>query len=171
MASDFIYLKGKGSWIRPYTLSEWGKWSMQLHPDQESLDKLRELQAEGVKNTLSRDDDGWFTRIHRKGELNVKGSLRGQRPPFVWDGRKPLPDGLGFMHWDQSEPIGNGSDVVVKVEVYEHRIPGQPGKKAKALKWDGIRIDNPVPFDSKRDMTNNQQEASKEFATVPKQTW
>lgn len=171
MASEYIYLKGKGSWIRPHQLNEWGKWAMVLHPDNEGLEIIRNLQAEGVKNEIKKDDDGWHVRLGRPGEITVKGVKRGMKPPMVWDGSRPLPDGQGFMPFPPDKLIGNGSDVVVKMEVYSHGVKGSPGKKAKAMRWESVRVDNLIPYDAPKDMLQDQKEDTASYNNIPKQSW
>jgi len=46
--------------------------------------------------------------------------------------------------------IGRGSDATVRLEVYQHGTPS--GGKAKAARWDSVRIDNLVPWESNKDL-------------------
>jgi len=168
--TEYIFLQGKGSWIRPHQVNPWGKWSMVLYPDAKSLEKLRELQAEGVKNSISKDDDGWYVRLSRPTELKVNGKLIGLRPPEVFDATKPLPDG-GYMPLKDT-PIGNGSDVTVKMEVYQHRVPSGPDGKpkyAKAMRWNSLLVENLVPFQSRKEFTEDELKAVRGFEEQPKQ--
>jgi hypothetical protein len=145
---------------------------MVLYPDAASLEKLRELQGEGVKNEIKKDDDGWHVRLGRPAEIRLRnGTTKALTEPLVWDGSRPLPDGSGFMPWDKSKMIGDSSDVAVKVEVYEHRIPNQPGKKAKAMRWESLRVDNLVPVEGMELYTEEEKKSSGDFASVPKITW
>lgn len=166
MATEYVFLTGKGSWIRPEVINEWGKWAMVLHPDTASLEIIRELQSEGVKNVIGKDDDGYFVRISRPAEYRTKGQLKGLSPPLMFDGTKPLPGG-GYAPL-VGQMIGNGSDVVVKMEVYTHGIPGQPGKKAKAMRWHSCRIDTLVPF-QRKDFDETMGNAVEGFDKQPKQ--
>jgi hypothetical protein len=146
--NEYVYLKGKASWVQAHKINEFGKWSLMLHPDRESLDILRDLQADGVKNVIKKDDDGYFVRLARPNEIKVKGKIIGMVAPEVFDGTKPLKDDDGNIigYYPFKEYVGNGSDVVVKMQVYQHGIPGQPGKKAKAIRWESLRVDNLIPY-------------------------
>lgn len=149
MATEHVYIKGKLSWVKFQHPDEWGKWKVTVHPNSESLEKIRELQTEGVKNVLKKDDDGYFTTFSRPTQKMIKGKVQGLAPPVVLqsDGVTPL---TGVL-------VGNGSDGVVKLEVYSHGTPG--GGKAKAARLLSIKIDNLIPFEMKRDFSEAQQEA------------
>lgn len=171
MATDYIFLKGKASWVNAHKVNEWGKWSVMLHPDTESLNIIRDLQSEGVKNVIKKDDDGYFVRLARPHEIKVKGKIIGQVAPEVFDGSKPLKDDEGNVigYYPLKEYVGNGSDVVVKMSVYQHNIPGQPGKKAKAMRWESIRVDTLIPYTKKSfdetsaDMVDGLEKQSKQL--------
>ena len=81
--SEYVYLKGKASWVRADAINERGKWSMMLHPDNESLEIIRGLQAEGCKNVIGKDDDGYNIRLSRPAEVKFRGSLKGMTPPQI----------------------------------------------------------------------------------------
>jgi len=171
MATEYVYLKGKASWVQAHKVNEWGKWSMQLHPDTESLNIIRDLQTEGVKNVIKKDDDGYFVRLARPNEIKIKGKLVGMVPPEVFDGTKPLKDDEGNVvgFYPLKEYVGNGSDVIVKMEVYSHGVPGQPGKKQKAMRWLSLRVDDLVPYTKKSfdetsaDMVDGFEKQSKQL--------
>lgn len=144
MATEYVFFKGKGSWVNPHKINQWGKYAMVLHPDQESLATFKAMQEEkGIKNSLSKDDDGWYFRLTRNSEITVRGKKVGLSPPEVFDGSRPLPDG-GFA--PLTVAVGNGSDVVVKAEVYNYTIPGSAGKKGWAMRWLSVRVDNLNPY-------------------------
>jgi hypothetical protein len=149
--STFIYVKGKVSWVKAVTPNEWNKWSCRLHPDAESLEIIRDLQAEGIKNVIKKDDDGYYTTFSRPCEVELrKGVKVGVTPPEVVDG-----NGAPMEH----VAIGNGSDGTLKLEIYSHSTPG--GGRAKAARWAALRIDNLIPFN--RD-TDYPDEARKELS-------
>jgi hypothetical protein len=169
--TDYIYLKGKASWVQAHKVNEYGKWSMMLHPDTDSLNIIRDLQAEGVKNVIKKDDDGYFVRLARPHEIKVKGKIVGMVAPEIYDGNKPLKDEntgeiIGFYPF--KEYVGNGSDVIAKCEVYQHGIPGSPGKKAKAIRWLSLRVDNLIPY-TKKSFDDASNESVAGFADQPKQ--
>jgi hypothetical protein len=128
---------------------EWGKWKVTVHPTEASLEKVRELQGEGIKNVLKKDDDGYKVTFSRPTQKMVKGKVIGLTPPEVLqaDGKTPL---TGVL-------VGNGSDGTVKLEVYSHGTPG--GGKAKAARLLSIKVDNLIPFEMNRDFDDKQKEA------------
>lgn len=137
--STIIELKGKLMWCRLVDLNRYGKWSLDLYPDHDSLEKLRELQAEGVKNVIKKDDDGYHVQISRPATVEFsKGVVQSVTPPRVRDkDKQPLPSNV---------LVGNGSDGIVAVEVYTHRVPNSE-KRAKAMRLYGVEVHNLVPFE------------------------
>lgn len=155
--TEYVYLQGKGMWIKTKALNPWGKWTCTLYPNAASLDKIRKLQEEGIKNVLRKDDDGYNITFSRPGEKeNRLGQKFGLKPVEVISSDGSVFDGL----------IGNGSDITVKLEVYSHKTPG--GAKAKAARLLGIRIDNLVPYTSES-YDEDQAKAVKGLDTQPAQ--
>lgn len=146
MATEFIQVAGKLSWVKAQAPNQWGKWTVQLHPTPESLEKIRDLQAEGLKNIIKKDDDGYYVNFSRPTSVTIQGKVRGLEPPRILD-----KDGTPSPHMN----IGNGSDGVVQLEVYSHKTPG--GGTAKAARWDSVRVDNLIPFDNGRDFTSAEK--------------
>ena len=150
--NEWVYLEGKVSWVQAHKPNQWGKWSMQLYLSQKSLEFLRELIAEkGLKNQIKKDDDGWFIRISRPTQLTLKtGKIVGMTQPEIFNGNLPIMDGDKIVGYHPlTEPVGNGSDGVVKLDLYSYNIPMTEGKKGFALRWNSLRIDTLVPFNKK----------------------
>lgn len=145
--AEEVYLKGKAKWANRLFVPdiEYKKWSLSLYPDAVSLETIRDLQAQGVKNVVKKDEDGYHVNLGRPTEKVMRGKVVAFSPPVVLD-----KDGAPF-----AGPIGNGSDVTVKMEVYSHGTPG--GGKAKAMRLSSVRVDNLVPFE-KSDFTDEEQE-------------
>lgn len=141
MEKTFVYWQGKAKWVKSVNPDlTYNKWGFVLYPNEVHLEEIRDLQAKGVKNVLSKDDDGWKLNISRPVQKTWKGRIIAFAPPRVVD-KDGLPlDGVA---------IGNGSDVTAQIEVYQHGTPS--GKKATAIRWEGLRIDNLIPFESKTD--------------------
>ncbi len=137
--SHIIELKGKFDWVKAVELNKYGKWSLELYPDNDSLEKLRELQAEGIKNVIKKDDEGYHLQISRPPTIEFqKGVVQSVVPPRVRDkDKQPLPSNIR---------IGSGSDGVVAVEIYTHRIPNTE-RRAKAMRLYGIEVHNLVPLE------------------------
>ena len=149
--TEWYFLTGKGSWVSPHKINQWGKYSMKLYPNAESLALLLQLQKDkGIKNKIEQDDDGWWVRLNRPSELKLRtGKLVGMNPPEVFNGNMPIKDDAGKIvaYAPLTEPIGNGSDVVAKVEVYPYTPPAsRDGKKEWAMRWFSVRVDHLIPF-------------------------
>ena len=161
--TEFVYIKGKTKWFKHVTPDVFvgpdGKkkesWKHTIWPDEESLDAIRKLQAQGLKNVLKIDDDGYYITFSRPTKLSRKTGDIQLDPPLVL-----LNDGKT----QYGDMVGNGSDVTTKLEVYQHGIPGST-KKAKAARWLSTRIDNLVPyapnFDPESDLSRAEQRAAK----------
>lgn len=156
--TEIIYIQGKVSWFRPKVPNKWNKWSVQIHPNDKGLDLIRELQGQGVKNVLKKDDDGYYTSFSRPVTKETStGKILSFKPVEVFD--------MDGNPYDGN--VGNGSDVTLKLEVYQHATPG--GGKAKAVRWLSARIDNLIPFESNRDLNAEEREASEGLDKQPAQ--
>lgn len=136
--TEMVYVKGKVKWFRhtaPETFKGKSSWKHTIYPDQASLDIIRDLQAQGLKNVLKKDEDGYYINFSRPTEILRAGSRVGLDPPLVI-----LSDGKT----NYNDKVGNGSDVTTKLEVYQHGTP--TGGKAKAARWLSSRIDNLIPY-------------------------
>jgi hypothetical protein len=111
-----------------------------------------------MKNVLAKDDDGWKLNISRPVQKVWKGRVIAFTPPSVVNADGQPIDGVA---------IGNGSDVTAKIEVYQHGTPN--GKKAHAIRWEGLRVDNLIPFDTKSDFPEPQKTQVEGLLDQPKQ--
>ncbi len=142
MATETVYLQGKSKYaflVEPDM--KYNKWQILLYPDTPSLETIRELQSNwSLKNKLKKDDDGYNMTFSRPTfrENKKLGTTTPMAPPLVLekDG-SPMP---------RTTLVGNGSDVTVGLEVYEHQQPGT-SKKAKAARLKSVRVDNLVPYE------------------------
>jgi len=156
--AEHIYIQGKVKWFRPKVPNKWNKWSVQIHPNADGLAILRDLQTEGVKNQIKKDEDGYYTTFTRPVTKETRaGKIISFVPVEVFDSEGNKYDGN----------VGNGSDVTLKLEVYTHPTPG--GNKAKAIRWVSARIDNLVPFESTRDLNSFEKEAHEGLKDQPEQ--
>lgn len=144
--SEDVYLKGKAKWANRLFVPdiEYKKWSLSLYPDVPSLETIRDLQSQGVKNVVKKDEDGYHVNLGRPTEKVIRGKVVAFNPPLVVD-----KDDNPF-----AGPIGNGSDVTCKMEVYTHPTP--TGGKSKAMRLSSVRVDNLVPFE-KSNFTEEEQ--------------
>lgn len=157
-ATVFVDLQGKLKYIHAVTFNKYNKWSVTFYPIPKSLDIIRDLQAEGLKNVIKKDDDGYFIQFSREPTKLMRGKVVAFAAPKVID-----KEGLPF----DGSKIGRGSDATIRLEVYQHGTPS--GGKAKAARWDSIRIDTLVPFEPMRDMPMEEAEAIADLAKSPEQ--
>ncbi len=152
---DYIYVKGKVKWFRPNALDtnyDPPTWSYIHYPVAEDLDVLRDLQSQGMKNVIKKDEDGWFVRF--------------KRPAYIirYVNRNPVQVPLGAPKiltkdggdFDPNTSVGNGSDVTTKLEVRSHSVPNSPNK-AKAVRWDSSKINHLVEFDRNADLKADEE--------------
>lgn len=131
-----VYLSGKSRFSFLNRLNQFGKWVQGIYPDAQSLDKIKELISEGVKNELKKDDEGYWIAFSRPPEKKDRtGRLFHLNPPVVVD-----KDGRAF-----NGAIGAGSDIGIKLEVYGGPTP--VGGKYKAARLAGVKIYNLVPYE------------------------
>ena len=154
---DTCTLSGVCKWFRHNAPNQFNKWSHDLYLDPPSLEKMRSLQSEGVKNVIKKDDDGYYVTLSRPVSKEFRGTVKGFGPPVILD-----QDGLSL----QTDNVGNGSAVTTKLEVYSHRIPNSPGKTAKAVRWLSSRIDHLVPF-GEHSFKDYEVKAAKGMDTAP----
>jgi hypothetical protein len=156
--SEFKYIQGKVSWFRSDVPNNWNKYACQIHPDAKSLEIIRDLQAQGLKNQLKKDEDGYFVNFSRPVTKTFDtGKIITFTPVEVFDKE-------GNPYYGT---VGNGSDATLKIEVYEHKTPG--GGTAVAARWVSARIDNLVPFNPGTDLTAREAEAAQGLNEQPKQ--
>lgn len=156
---EYVYIQGKVSWFRPKVPNKWNKWSVTIHPNDKGLEIIRDLQAQGIKNQLKKDNDGYYTNFSRPVTKETStGKILSFTPPEVFDtdGKTPL-----------DVNVGNGSDATLKIEVYTHQTPG--GGKAKAVRWESARIDVLVPYEPNRDQDEQTKASSSGLAEQPEQ--
>lgn len=165
MATNYIYLQGKTTWFKFNRINDWGKWSHNLYLNADSLDTFRKLQeanteVAGIKNTLKKDDDGYYAQISRPAHMKRRGREEALTPPAVFeaDGKTPWQGGL----------IGNGSDVTSKIEVYDYPVPGSK-LRGRAIRWVSTKVDKLVPFEAERDNLATELREAKGLAEQPPQ--
>lgn len=154
--TEFIFIKGKLSWVRVVNPNQFGDWSSTIHPDAESLEVIRELQAEGLMNKLKKDGDGYFIQFKCPLKKEFKGVVKSFSPPTVVDA-----DGQPF----DGTKIGNGSDGYLKLEVYRYKP--KTGGTGVAARLVGVRVDNLVPFEPSRDASSEDAKSMEDLKALP----
>lgn len=127
--------------------TEYQCWMANIYPTKDSLELIREMQSDGLKNVLKKEEDGYFTRFrcptHRE---RRDGTIWTFEPPIVVDMQNKPMDG---------NRVGAGSDVTLKLEVYSHPTP--TGGTAIAARLVGVRVENLIEFDPDRDFSDAEK--------------
>lgn len=156
MPTQEMSFQGKLSWVRVVNVDKYGAWSANIHPNDKSLEDIRDLQAKGLKNMIKKDPDGYYTKFRCDPQKTIRGKQVTFPRPFVVDkDGKPM-DGLN---------IGNGSDGTLICDVYDHPTPA--GGRAYAARLKGVRIDNLIPFQGH--YTQEEADQMKGLKDVPEQ--
>lgn len=160
MSSELIDVQGKVKYIHAVNFNKYDKWSIVIYPTGPSLEIIRDLQAQGIKNVMKKDDDGYFIQFSREPTKLIRGKVVAFPAPKVLgpDG-KPM-DGL---------KVGRTSDVTVRLEVYPHGTPN--GGKAKASRWDSVRVDNLVPWEIDKDLPPTEADQVRDLQKSPQPVW
>lgn len=113
-------LEGKMDWIKchpdfPEEFDGKQTWSVTLHPTRESLDEVRDMQAEGIKNVVKKGTEpgDYYVKFSRKvAKINKAGKVTERfEAPKVY-----MPDGSLF---DNKKMLGNGCEGYIEVDFYQ----------------------------------------------------
>jgi hypothetical protein len=146
LKNERVTLKGEIIWADVYELNDWGKWSVGFYPDFSSLEKVRELQSDGLKNKVKKNEETnrWFVAFSKPPKIQKKdGTEILLAAPLLWDGRDPPVDG---KYPPLRENIGRGSEGEIRLQVYQHGTPG--GGKAKAARLEEVVVTKLVPYET-----------------------
>lgn len=128
MATRFFYFHGKAKWLKARKPDEkYGNYTVNLYPTPESRNLIAES---GLQISPKSDDDGEFFTFRRPHEKLIKKEIVEFGPPQVLN-----PDGTEF-----DGLVGNGSDVTIKVSVYDTI-------KGKGHRWESVRVDNLIVYE------------------------
>lgn len=148
--TEFKFIKGKLKYARVVDLNQFGDWSITIYPEPDSLEELRDLQAQGLKNVMKKDPDGYYMQFKCPPKKEGKDKtgrpyVRNFAPPHVVDKENNPMDG---------RQIGDGSDGYVKLEVYDFKSPTGGGKAARLV---GVRVDNLIPWTPRGDNADGRE--------------
>lgn len=128
MATRFFYFHGKAKWAKVRKPDEkYGNYTINLYPTPESRNLIAES---GLQIAPKNDDEGEFFTFRRPHEKLIKKEVVEFGPPQALN-----PDGTEF-----DGLIGNGSDVTIKVSVYDTI-------KGKGHRWESVRVDKLVVYE------------------------
>ena len=134
MPTQAMKFTGKVRWCRPDQVNEWGKYSTRFYPDAASLGPMKDLKT---KNQWKTDDDGEYTNVSCPESREYRGRKIINRVVITGANGEPhYTDLHGF--------IGDGSDVELLIDYYDHPIQGSL-RRGHAIKWTGLNIKNLAP--------------------------
>jgi len=154
-----VYLQGKAHYLRPYHLDT----GENLDDNSEIKQKLMKTggiysalielpfdnrdDAEEHLNSLGIPTNGLFgnllKRIEFDGEKKVVYKVvRPHEEPNFEDPLLGPPTVIDeeSRTWEPETLIGNGSDITVKLDVWQ-------GNKATKIRWEAVRVDNLIPYE------------------------
>jgi hypothetical protein len=142
--TKYVTLRGKVKWCRNKNVNKFGRWSVDIYPDDESLAIIdKELKSDpAIKNTMKQDEDGKYMTFSRDPQRLVRGKMVLFDPPKTVDVKDAPFDGN----------IGNSSDCDIVLQVYtwggsNNIAPG------RAARLHAIKVYSLVEFDSNKDYT------------------
>jgi hypothetical protein len=129
MATETYYFKGIAKWAKVYRPDpEYDNYKINVYLDDASKALF---VAAGTQLTPKEDDDGEYVTFRRDHSKMIKKELVTFGPPKVVDADGHL----------LTENIGNGSKVVVKVQVYD-------GKKGKGHRLEAVQVVDLIVYDN-----------------------
>jgi len=127
MATEVFYFKGKCNWAKVQAPDkEYDYFGMDFYPDD-----VKAFEATGTQLKPNKDDNGeTFFKVKRRPTAMIKGELVEFGGPVV----------LNKDNEKTDELIGNGSEVTIKVSIYD-------GAKGKGTRLESVRIENLVAYE------------------------
>lgn len=113
-------IEGSLDWVKchpdfPEEFDGKRSWSVIVHPTKDSLETVRDMQADGIKNVVKRGDapGDYYVKFSRKCEkVNKAGKVQEKfEAPKVY-----LPDGSLF---DNKKMLGNGCEGILDIDFYQ----------------------------------------------------
>lgn len=127
MASSYYYLSGKAKWAKLFKPDDkYKNWQIQVYMDDPSMKIFDESGMTMQKKT---DEDGTFVTFRRPEAKVIRDELVKFNPPEVLDAEGNKLDQL----------VGNGSEVTVKVIVYDTM-------KGKGHRLEAVKVTKLVPY-------------------------
>lgn len=134
----YMFIKGIAKWAQTKKPDkDYNNYTIDLYV-QEAEDKA--IQDAGIQLKRRENEEGVYYKFRRDHDGMMKGE------PIVWGPPKvvlatgnTLENGVAEVV-DFDGNVGNGSEVVLKTEVYS-------GKKGVGTRWTGLRVDKLVPYE------------------------
>lgn len=135
-----MFLRGTAKFSKLTNLDVWGKWSCTIYPDQESMVKVHKLIADGIKNKIRKDDDGYCITFSRAAKINTKSKGEVDMSPVE------VTDENDMIIKDKF--VQDGSDITMKLDTYGGPSASGFGlykaARLSAIKVHGIKATRPI---------------------------
>lgn len=130
MASSYHFLSGKAKWAKLFKPDDkYKNWQIQVYLDDASMKVFDESGMTMQKKT---DEDGVFVTFRRPEAKVIRDELVKFDPPTVVDANGGKLDQL----------VGNGSEVTVKVVVYDTM-------KGKGHRMEAVKVTKLIPYEKR----------------------
>lgn len=127
MASSYFYLSGKAKWAKLFKPDDkYKNWQIQVYMD---ADSMKIYDESGMTMQKKQDEDGTYVTFRRPEAKVIKDELVKFDPPTVLNSEGNKLEQL----------VGNGSDVTVKVIVYDTM-------KGKGHRLEAVKVNKLVPY-------------------------
>jgi hypothetical protein len=138
-----VFLRGLAKYSKlGASLDQFGKNSIRIYPDTNSMNAIHKLISEGIKNKLNKDDDGYSITFSRP--MFIKTKSKGEvllEPVIVTDEEDIVLE---------DKYIEDGTEITIKLETYGGKSPtGFGSYKAARLaqvKIHGKKAARTIPF-------------------------
>lgn len=161
--TEYLYFAGKCKWAKLQAPDKFGKWSVVLYPNKDSLARLKTLK---LKNPIKTDpkfpEEGEFITLSRPVSKMMRGKVMGFAPPLII-----IKNEEGEDMMEPNCLIGNGSDITIQVEYYSYETPTK--EKGYAARLSKVRVDNLIPYKPRSDLNEEEADAVSELAKQPEQ--
>src|SRR5882672_6797440 len=140
-----VLIRGQAKYAKLGVPDQWGKNSIRIYPIQEDMPKIHKLISEGIKNKLTKDEDGYSITFSRPEKLKTK--TRGEillEPVIITDDED---------HIQEDKFIADGDDITIRLHTYGGKSPSGYGlyKAARLdqIKVHGKKANRPIKIDSR----------------------
>lgn len=137
MSTKELYLTGTCKWCKYLEPNKYGRYTINMYLDEKSETKLKESGSRVGFTRMGEataDEDGRYYIFSRK-------AIRNDREGNEVDNGRPVIFDADNNVIDDERLIGNGSEVTIKVRVYQTSMG--PGTE-----WLSLRTDNLVEYNS-----------------------
>ena len=149
MATVFYTFSGTVKWAKVYRPDKFGNFTIDFYPKDKEVRKA--IKDTGIRNRLYEDDEGnffyRFRRAERKENKKTKEMMEFGPPKVLDSDGEPMTD-----------LIGNGSEITVKISVYDFSSPEHGTGKGHRL--EEVMVENLVEYKKEEPVTEISEAGS-----------